>query len=471
MNTAFEFEQMGLVLHQQQRAFSQDKLPSAAQRKQRLSQLKQMLLSYKAELLAAMQQDFSARSDQEMLLTEFTSTIQNINYLQKNLRKWMKPERRHVPLHLQPAKAKIVHQPLGVVGIMVPFNYPVFLSCSPLAMALAAGNRAMIKMSEATPATSALFAKLVAETFPEDLVTVINGEVEASVSFSRLPFDHLIFTGSGAVARHVMREASANLTPVTLELGGKSPVVIDNDFDIEDAAERICFGKSINAGQTCVAPDYVFVPREKLNAFITAYKQAFGRFFPTVSDNSDYSGIINPAQVQRLEGFLEDASARGATIHPVTDEQVSDGTRRFKLHLVTGVSTDMKLMQEEIFGPILPVLPYDDLDETIEFINANDRPLALYYFGFDRQHQQQMLQQTHSGGVCINEVMFHAIVDDMPFGGVGPSGMGNYHGKEGFQALSLAKPVLVKPKFNATKLLYPPYKGKLAKMLLSYLIR
>jgi len=459
------------LLAEQQQAYSADRMPPAAERIARVKRLKRMLLDNKEALMEAMAADFSSRSRNEMLLAEFMTVSNLVDYLCKQIKGWMKPEKRHLSLVMQPGKAEVFYQPLGVVGVMVPFNYPIQLACSPLATALIAGNRCMIKMPEATPKTSALLERLIAETFSTDLVVVVNGGPDVAAAFSALPFDHLIFTGAGAIGKHVMRAAADNLTPVTLELGGKSPVIIDNDFPLQEAADRICFGKSTNAGQTCVAPDYVMVPRGKLEAFVEAYKTAFNRSYPTVSNNPHYTGVISERHGLRLKEWLADAEQKGAELIPLSDEQVDDSTRRTVPVLVTNTDDSMTIMHEEIFGPALILLPYDSLDEAIAYINERDRPLALYYFGFDKARQQRILEQTHSGGVAFNEVMFHVAVDDLPFGGIGPSGMGHYHGKEGFLTLSKPKAVLYKPRFNGMRMLYPPYTNPMVDKLFGWLLK
>ncbi|MBB3168571.1 coniferyl aldehyde dehydrogenase [Simiduia aestuariiviva] len=458
------------LLDAQRLAYSANPMASAAERKARLKRLKAMVLEHRDALMDAMIKDFSARSRHEMQLAEILSLVEMVDYLSGQVARWMRPEKRRLALHLQPGKAQVFYQPLGVVGIMVPFNYPLLLALGPLATALAAGNHAMIKMPEATPHTSTLMADLIAKCFDPALITVVNGGPSVAASFSALPFDHLMFTGAGSVGKHVMRAAAENLTPVTLELGGKSPVIIGADFPIEAAAERLCYSKSVNAGQTCVAPDYIFIPREKVEAFKQAYKQAFQRFYPKVSDNPDVTAVISERHQQRIMSWVSAAKAQGACVEPASDEQVNDGTRRMVPLLVTQVDRTMTLMQEEIFGPVLPLLPYDSLDEAIEYINAGDRPLALYYFGFNKACQQKILSHTHSGGVVFNETMLHVAVDDLPFGGVGASGMGHYHGKEGFITFSKPKAVLFKPKFNGMSFLYPPYGGFIDRIL-GFLIR
>ncbi|MFK0571538.1 coniferyl aldehyde dehydrogenase [Endozoicomonas sp.] len=462
------------ILNSQRQAFLKDPSPSYQERVARLKALEKALMTNKEALLTALDEDFGGRAKSESLLAEFMPNLGNIHYTLKRLKKWMKPSKRKLSLQLLPASAKVVYQPLGVVGIVVPFNYPLFLSLGPLLTILAAGNRAMIKMSEFTPKTSELVARIIEQTFPADLVTVVCGDADVATEFTSLPFDHLIFTGSTAVGHHVMRAAAQHLTPVTLELGGKSPVIVDNDFPIQEAAERVCYAKSLNAGQTCVAPDYILVKNEQKAAFIEHCLKAFRKMYPTVNGNNDYTSIINDRHYQRLQNLLEDAKARGATIHTPDiqgggSEEINDGSRRLPIHLIENPSDSMALMQEEIFGPLLPIIGVDSLDEAIQFVQQRPRPLALYYFGSDAGNQQKVLDQTHSGGVCINECLFHVAVEDMPFGGVGPSGMGHYHGYEGFQTFSKAKAVLTKGKLNSAKMIYPPYGGWLQKKLLAFL--
>ncbi len=457
------------LLKAQQAAFLDNPYPDFEERKKRLLSLQKALLKNKGALIDALDADFGGRARNESLLAEFMPNIGGIKYTLKRLKKWMKPSKRHVSAQLQPASARVVYQPLGVVGIVVPFNYPLFLSAGPLLTVLAAGNRAMIKMSEFTPKTSELFARIIADTFPSNLVTVINGDEHVAAEFTKLPFDHLIFTGSTNVGHHVMRAAADNLTPVTLELGGKSPVIVDSDFPIEESAERICYGKSLNAGQTCIAPDYILVKNDQKEAFVNAYQDAFKRMYPKVSGNSDYTSVINDRHHQRLNRHLEDARTKGATIVSPLDETVEDGSRRMPVQLILDPTDDMTVMQEEIFGPLLPVIGVDSLDEAINYIHQRPRPLALYYFGSDKKNHERVIARTHSGGVCINECLFHAAVDDMPFGGVGPSGMGHYHGHEGFLTFSKAKGVLTKGRFNSARIIFPPYNGWLQKKLMTFI--
>ena len=463
-----QIEALEPLLAAQRAAYRANPMPSAEQRRAWLKALRELILGEKQALIEAVSRDFSNRAAEETLLAEIMPSLHGIDYASKRLGKWMKPSRRSVGLAFQPAAAKVVYQPLGVVGVIVPWNYPLYLAFGPLIGALAAGNRVMIKMSESTPATSQLVKELLARIFPEDMVAVVLGEAEVGQAFSRLPFDHLLFTGATSIGKHVMRAAAENLVPVTLELGGKSPAIVSADVPLADAAERIAFGKTMNAGQTCVAPDYVLVPQDRLEGFVAAYRAAVQRFYPKLENNPDYTAIINERQLGRLKGYIADAEAKGAQLVPLFP---GDQGRRLAHSLVLNVSDEMKLMQEEIFGPLLPVVPYQRLDEAFAYINDRPRPLALYYFGYDKGEQQRVLHETHSGGVCLNDTLLHVAQDDMPFGGVGSSGMGHYHGHEGFLTFSKAKGVLIKQRFNAARLIYPPYGTAIQKLIQKLFIR
>ncbi|PWB31745.1 coniferyl-aldehyde dehydrogenase [Pseudomonas sp. SDI] len=461
---------LNTVFEQQRSAFAGLPMPPAAQRRQWLKSLRELLLAQQAALIEAISQDFSGRSADETLLAELMPSVQGIRDAERHLARWMKPSRRKVGLAFQPASARVIYQPLGVVGVIVPWNYPLFLAMGPLTGALAAGNRVMLKLSESTPATGQLLKALLERVFPTDLVCVLLGEADVGEAFSRLPFDHLLFTGATSIGRHVMQAAAQNLTPVTLELGGKSPAIVSATVPLAHAAERIAFGKTLNAGQTCVAPDYVLVPRERLDGFVEAYRQTVRRFYPQVRDNPDYTAIINPRHLARLDGYLADARAKGAQVLELYPDEPRQG-RRMAPQVLLGVNDDMRVMQDEIFGPLLPVLPYDRLDEALAYINARPRPLALYYFGYDRAEQRRVLEQSHSGGVCLNDTLLHVAQDDLPFGGVGPSGMGHYHGHEGFLTFSKAKAVLAKQRLNAARLIYPPYGKTLQQWVYKLFIR
>ncbi len=466
--TSTTLDELNALFNGQRQAFAAEPMPSAAQRREWLAQLRALLLQEKDALVEAIGQDFGNRSADETLMAELLPSLQGIDYAHKRIPRWMRPSRRSVGLAFQPASAQVIYQPLGVVGVVVPWNYPLFLAIGPLVGALAAGNRVMIKMSEATPATSALLKRLLARIFAEDLVCVALGEAELGAAFSRLPFDHLLFTGATSVGRLVMRAAADNLTPVTLELGGKSPAIVSASVPLADAAERIAFGKTVNAGQTCVAPDYVLVPRARVEDFVEAYRAAVLRFYPRLEDNPDYTSIINARQHQRLLDYLDDAQARGARLLPIYPQGQA---RRMPHTLLLDVSDDMRVMQEEIFGPLLPIVPYDRLEDALVYVNRRPRPLALYYFGYARDEQQQVLEQTHSGGVCLNDTLLHVAQDDLPFGGIGPSGMGHYHGHEGFLTFSKAKAVFAKQRFNAARSIYPPYGSRLQRLIYRFLLR
>ncbi len=463
----------GRVLAEQKRAFRNNPMPTLNERLDHLRRLKQALIANQEAFCNAIDQDFNGRSRDETLVAEMIPSVQGINYAMENLKTWMQPARRHVSMLFQPATNRVHYQPKGVVGIIVPWNYPLYLAMGPLVAALAAGNRVMIKMSEFTPHTSALTATIVESTFPRDLVAVINGEADVAADFSSRPFDHLLFTGSTSVGKLVMKAAAENLTPVTLELGGKSPAIVSADVPIEDAAQRIAFGKALNAGQTCVAPDYVLCPSDRINAFVEAVQDSLSQMYPTLRDNPDFTGIINDHQYERLQEYLADARSKGAQLVEINPagEHFEDGCRKMPITLVLNVTEDMKLMQDEIFGPLLPVVPYRGLEEAISYINSRSRPLALYYFGYDRDEQKRMLSGTHSGGVCINDALMHVAQDDLPFGGIGDSGMGQYHGKEGFLTFSHARAVFSKQKFNSGRLVYPPYGGPLHKLVYRFFIR
>jgi len=461
-------EELDRLFAAQRAAYTANPMPPAAQRQQWLKALRDMLSNERQALIDAISADFSHRSADETLLAELMPSLHGIHYASRHLKGWMKSSRRKVGMAFQPASAKVVYQPLGVVGIIVPWNYPLYLAIGPLVGALAAGNRVMLKLSESTPATGQLLKTLLGRIFPEDLVCVVLGEADIGVAFSRLRFDHLLFTGATSIGKHVMRAAAENLTPVTLELGGKSPAIVSGDVPLKDAAERIAFGKTLNAGQTCVAPDYVLVPQDRVGAFVEAYRQVVNNFYPTLADNPDYTAIINERQLARLNSYVSDATSKGALLIPLF--QQGQG-RRMPHSLLLNVTDEMTVMQDEIFGPLLPIVPYQDLDQAFAYINQRPRPLALYYFGYDKREQNRVLHETHSGGVCLNDTLLHVAQDDMPFGGIGPSGMGHYHGHEGFLTFSKAKGVLIKQRFNAAKLIYPPYGKSIQKLIQKLFIR
>ncbi|HEU0202202.1 MAG TPA: coniferyl aldehyde dehydrogenase, partial [Burkholderiaceae bacterium] len=385
-------------------------------------------------------------------------------------RRWMQARRVRATKWYLPAGAQVIPQPVGVVGIIAPWNYPVFLSAGPLAGVLAAGNRVMLKLSEFTPAFSALFARLVAGSFAQDEVAVIEGGPEVAAQFSALPFDHLLFTGSTAVGRKVMAAAAANLTPVTLELGGKSPAVVAPGFPLERAVDRILFGKLMNAGQTCIAPDYVLLPQAEVQAFVAAARRRAAQMYPRGLEDHDYCSIVNARQFGRLAGYLDEARVAGTGIEVLFSQPLDAVRHRLAPHLLVDPPDTLGVMREEIFGPLLPLVPYASAEEAIAYINARPRPLAMYWFDNDRARITQALQATHAGGVTINDTLLHIAQEGLPFGGIGPSGIGHYHGRWGFDAFSKLKPVLRQPRLNALGLFGAPYRP-LAKQMLALMKR
>ncbi|MFQ2105763.1 coniferyl aldehyde dehydrogenase [Aeromonas rivipollensis] len=453
------------------RACQAHPMPSLEQRRNRLSALKGALLAHKQPLCDALALDYGQRSDYDSLVADILPCVMQINYSLKRLKGWMKPARRHPGLLLAPARVEVHYQPLGVIGIMVPWNFPVMLSLGPLIGAIAAGNRAMIKLSEFTPHTNAVLRPLLAQVFGDDEVVVIEGDAGLAAAFSTLPFDHLLFTGSTAVGRLVMAAAAPQLTPLTLELGGKSPCLIAPDMPLALAVERMIFGKSLNAGQICVAPDYVLLPRGQEQAFIEAYQAHFRRLYPKGLDSPDYGSIINRAQYERLTAWLAEAKQAGAQVHPCASPARDDGARRLVPHLLTEVPGHCQLMQQEIFGPLLPLVPYDSIDEALAYIAARPRPLACYLMSLDPALQSRLIRETHAGGMAINECLFQVAADDAPFGGIGPSGMGHYHGHEGFLTFSKAKTVLRRGRFSAGTLIHPPYRRWYQRLMMALFLR
>jgi coniferyl-aldehyde dehydrogenase len=394
-----------------------------------------------------------------------------LRHAQKNLARWMKPDKRKpgpFPLNLLGAKARVEYQPLGVVGVISPWNFPVNLTFTPLAGILAAGNRCMIKPSEYTPATSQVMAEIFAIAFDAAEIAVVTGGPNVGGDFSGLPFDHLLFTGATSIARHVLRAAAENLVPVTLELGGKSPVVVGRSADIQKATDAIMTGKMMNAGQICLAPDYVFVPEESVDEFVEASTRSIAKMYPTLLENPDYTSVINQRHFERLNGYVEEARQQGAKVievNPANEDFRQQPHHKIPPTLIVDPDDSLQVMQDEIFGPVLPVKGYANVDETIDYINRNPRPLGLYYFGKDKSEEGKVLTHTTSGGVTVNDVVMHVAQEDLPFGGVGPSGMGSYHGHDGFKTFSHAKAVFTQSKLNVAELagLVPPYGEKMLK--------
>ncbi len=433
-----------------------------ALRRERLLKIRALLHEHGGALTQAVQADFGVRSAQLTEIADLFVLRALLSSTLKRLPKWMKPVKVRTPLYLQPSHGYLQRQPLGVVGVVSPWNYPVQLSLGPVITALSAGNRVMLKPSELTPRTSALLAELIGKTFAPDELCVVQGGAALAAEFASLPFDHLFFTGSTAVGRKVAQAAAANLTPTTLELGGKSPCIIDASCDLENAALKIAHGKLLNAGQTCIAPDYLLLPRGLEAAFEKAFAAAVKRLFPRIAGNPDYASIQNDRYFDQLQAALAEAQARGATVKVIDPQGVTPAsadpvTRQMAPVLVYGAQPGMKLMEEEIFGPILPVVAYDTLDQAIDHINARPRPLALYWFGSDNAARDQVLTRTVSGGVTVNDTLMHIAHENLPFGGVGDSGWGAYHGETGFLRLTQEKPVLVSSRWARGDLFYPPY--------------
>jgi len=447
--------------------------PGYTQRRDDLRRLRATFKSRLDAMNAALSADFGHRSRHESTIADGWTVLKTIDQLLANLRRWMRPQSRSPGWLMLPARAEVRPMPLGVIGVMAPWNYPVNLALVPLATAIAAGNSVYLKPSEHTPRTSAFLADLLAEVFPDTQVAVALGGPEVAAAFAALSFDHLLFTGSTAVGRKIMAAAAPNLTPVTLELGGKSPTIIGEDFPLELAAARIATGKLFNGGQTCIAPDYVFVPRARRDAFVDALRADIAKRFPQDADFADYTRVVNAGQYRRLRGLLDDATARGLTVLPLlaVDAAKAEAERLLPPTVVLDPGDDARVMQEEIFGPILPVLGYDRIDDVIAYINAHDRPLALYLFDYDRGNVERVLNRCIAGGVTVNDALLQFAASDLPFGGVGPSGMGHYHAQEGFLNFSKLLPIVYQSRFTGFDfLLRPPYKG-VADALVKFLSR
>lgn len=460
------------MLARQRAAFVHAGPPTLGQRRNDLILLRNAILAKRTEIEAAANADFGHRSRHETAMLEMVALTQGIDYLRRKVRRFMRPARRHVALQFRLGSARVEYQPLGVIGIMAPWNYALSLAVMPLATAIAAGNRAMIKPSEFTPATSELLSTLLADIFPQEQVAVVTGDASVGAAFSALPFDHLIFTGSTAVGRAVMRAATENLTPVTLELGGKSPVIVQKAHARDSTATSIAFGKLANAGQTCIAPDYALVHAEDLEAFAATYDRAVTALYPKGPASDDYTSIINERHHARLAALIDDARAKGGRVVEVGNKSSGASLRPHTVPplMVLDVTDDMRIMQEEIFGPVLPILTYRDIDEAIDYVNARPRPLALYFYGSNGEHRRRVLSRTTSGNVTINGTLMHYAQDDLPFGGVGPSGMGAYHGIEGFRRLSHAKGIYEQGRWNGANMLRPPFKS-LTDRILNLMLR
>ena len=452
----------------QQRAFEAQPFPSAHERRRRLQALKTQLRRYQDLLAEAISRDFGWRAPAESKMLDVLPTTLEINHALRHLARWMRPSRRSTELLLLSNSVRVLYQPKGVVGVIATWNFPVYLSMGPLAAALAAGNRVMLKMPEVTPATNAVLRQMLGEVFDEDEVALVGEELADPGAFTALPFNHIVFTGSPAVGRVVMGQAARNLTPVTLELGGKSPAFVMRGYPVEEAARCVAHGKGTNAGQICVSPDYALVPREQVSAFVAAVKASYQRLWGSrPQDNPDYTGIISERHAARIEALLRDALEKGASVTACAEP---GDPRKLPLQIVTGCTPEMALMREEIFGPVLPVVPYDTHEEAIAFIRSRPRPLALYCFSHDAQARDEVLRRTHSGGVTLNDWAWHVISHDAPFGGIGNSGMGTYHGEEGFRELSHARTVFKRHRFFPIGLFYPPYGNFVQRMALKFFI-
>ena len=464
-------DQLESCLQQQRKAYLADPVPDFEQRKTDLLALKRMLSENTEAMVKAINKDYGNRSRHETLFAELILAMDGIHFAIKHMKRWMKTQRRDIDFTTYPmARNRVIPQPVGVVGVIVPWNFPLQLCFVPLTYIFAAGNRAMVKMSENSRHLSQLLIKLVPDYFPPEKLSFFEETGSVGIQFSQLRFDHLIFTGSGATGKAVMAAAAKNLTPVTLELGGKSPAVIAPDYPMKKAVERIMFAKQYNAGQVCVNVDYIFVPEDQVDEFVETARAWVSKHCPDINSR-DYTSIIDQRAFDRLTGALADAEHKGATLVNLSDnQQPNPEARKIPLHLVLNTTDDMILRQREIFGPIMPVIPYNDSQEIIDYINQHDRPLAFYPFTHDKSLQQFYLDRVMSGGVCVNDALLHPGQHDLPFGGVGASGMGHYHGYEGFVTFSKLRPVFYQAGFSALKYLSPPY-GKLADKVISLMLK
>jgi coniferyl-aldehyde dehydrogenase len=467
---------MNELLERQKRSFLEQGTPSAEIRSDQLNRLIAAIIALEARIIEACASDFGHRSHDATRWTDVAAVIEGAKYCKKHVRRWMKPVRRSAafPLGLLGARAQIRYQPLGVVGIVSPWNFPVYLALSPLAGVLAAGNRALIKPSEVTPASAEVIQEIVRKAFDETEVAVVTGGPDVGAAFTRLPFDHLVFTGGTSIARHVMRAAADHLVPLTLELGGKCPVIVGKGADMDDVATKVMNGKCMNAGQICLAPDYIMVPKDRREDLVTSLRAALGRMFDGLADNPDYTSIVNERHRRRIEGYLDDARQKGAELvelNPRSEKFDAPTAHKMPPTLVLNPTDEMTIMKEEIFGPALPIKTYGSVDEAIDYVNAHERPLALYYFGHDAGERERVLSRTTSGGVTVNDVLMHVAQEDLPFGGVGPSGMGSYHAREGFLTFSHARAVFTQSPIDALgKMMRPPF-GKGFRKLVASMIK
>ena len=463
------FDNLNEILEKQKKAHLREGPLSVETRKEWIDRCIALLIKYQNEIAEAISEDFGHRSTESSLLADVAGSIGSLKSAKENIKKWVKPEKRKVTpsiLGLLGAKLRLEYQPLGTVGVISPWNFPVTLTFGPLGSIFAAGNRAMIKPSEFTPKTSELMKKMFEEAFSEEEVAVFTGGPDLGEAFSSLPFDHLLFTGATSIAKHVMRAASENLVPVTLELGGKSPVIISKKSNFEVSVNRVMAGKTMNAGQICLAPDYVFIPKDKKEEFISQSKKVVTDMYPSLKDNPDYTSVINQRHYDRLQGYVEEAKEKGfevIEINPSNEDFSQQAHHKIPPTLIVDPDDSLSVMNKEIFGPILSVKTYESIEDTVDYINSKDRPLGLYYFGDDKEEMQNVLENTTSGGVTINDVVFHVGQDNAPFGGVGPSGTGSYHGVEGFKNFSHTKTIYTQSKFDGLFGLFRPPFGSKAK--------
>ena len=470
--TGLNAQNLDALLELQRSKFRAEGEVTYSTRIDRLKRLKALIVENKTEFAITTKREFGgARSYEFSLFSEFASKVEAINYSMKHLKEWMKPEKRKTnkPMNFLGGKSQVRHFPKGVVGIISPWNLPFGLTVAPLTSALAAGNRALLKPSEFVPKTAALFAEVVPKYFSEDEVAVVTGGAEISQRFAELPFDHLLFTGSTKVGAKVMQSASKNLVPVTLELGGKSPVIIGRSAKLDLAGTRLTFGKLLNGGQLCLSPDYVVVPDELEEQLIARVVKEAESMYPNITENEDYAGVINERHFARLQNYIDDAVAKGAKLTIVGAEKTraSDDNRRMPLHILQNVNEDMLVMHEEIFGPVLPVMTYSDVEEVPDMIEPRRNPLAMYYFGKDNREQEYLLSRVQSGGVCINDITLHYVQEDLPFGGIGASGMGAYHGPEGFKNMSHARAIYSQTMIDVLPIIgaRPPFGEKFRKRI------
>ena len=464
--------ELNALLAAQRKAFTAELPVTLAVRKDRLKRAMALVANHGPAFCDALSDDFGHRSREQSMITDIAASVSSLRHAVDRVGRWSRPERRGVmfPLGLLGASARVEYQPKGVVGIISPWNFPVNLVMAPLAGVFAAGNRAMVKASEFTPAVAALFEELTPRYFAPEELAFVSGGSDVGKRFAALPFDHLLFTGATAIGRHILHAAADTLTPVTLELGGKSPVIVGRSANLDQAVERIALGKMLNAGQICLAPDYLLVPAEQEAAAIDALKAAAAAMYPTLLANPDYTAIINDRHRQRLDDWVEDARAKGGTIitvNPANEDFAASKSRKMPLTIVRDATDDMIVMQEEIFGPVLPIRRYDAIDDAIAEVNRRGRPLGLYYFGTDTIERRKVLDATISGGVTLNDVIFHNAMEDLPFGGVGSSGMGVYHGADGFRTFSHARAIFRQSRFDVAKLagLKPPYGKSIRKAI------